>query len=75
MKRGIVLGALVAVGALSVAAAGWQGQPPGPKVVEIKTLGVSDTLYVLTGGGGNSLALIDENSGGVVLVDTKYCVS
>jgi glyoxylase-like metal-dependent hydrolase (beta-lactamase superfamily II) len=71
MKRSIVLGALVAVGALSVAAAGGQGQPAGSKVVEMRTLGVSDTLYVLTGGGGNSLALVDENSGGVILVDTK----
>ena len=30
-----------------------------------------DTLYHLTGGGANALALIDENNGGVVLVDSK----
>jgi glyoxylase-like metal-dependent hydrolase (beta-lactamase superfamily II) len=39
--------------------------------VRIDTLNVRDTLYHLSGGGGNTLALIDENSGGVVLIDTK----
>jgi cyclase len=68
MRRGIVLGALMVVGALSLAA---QGQPQGPKVVRMLTLNVSDTLYLLTGGGGNTLALVDENMGGVVVIDTK----
>jgi cyclase len=68
MRRGIVLGALIAVSALSLAA---QGQPQGPKVVKMTTLNVRDTLYLLTGGGGNTLALIDEIGGGVVLIDTQ----
>lgn len=68
MRRGIVLGALIAIGAVALAA---QRQPEGPKVVKMVTLNVRDTLYLLTGGGGNTLALIDENSGGVILIDTQ----
>ena len=41
------------------------------QVVRIDTLSVMDTLYHLSGGGANALALIDENNGGVVLVDSK----
>jgi cyclase len=69
MKRAGVLSALIAVGALSVAAAGSQRptQGPGAKVVEIQKL--KDNLYLLTGGGGNSAALVTDL--GVVLVDTK----
>jgi cyclase len=74
MRRAIVLGALIVVGALSAAvsamqqppAAGRAGQAP-PMVVEIEKL--KDTLYVLRGGGGNTAALITAN--GVVLVDAK----
>jgi glyoxylase-like metal-dependent hydrolase (beta-lactamase superfamily II) len=68
MRRGIVLGALIVVSALSLAA---QGRPQGPKVVKMATLNVRDTLYLLTGGGGNTLALVDEIGGGVVLIDTQ----
>ncbi len=39
------------------------------KVVKLRTLSPGDTLYVLLGGGGNSLALIGDD--GVVLIDTK----
>jgi cyclase len=82
MRRGIVLGVLVAVGGLSLAAAGFQtppagaGQgrgdgrgrgPQGPTVAEIEK--VNDRLYMITGGGGNTAAFITDN--GVVLVDTK----
>ena len=81
MKRGIVLGVLLAVGGLSLAAAGFQapagaGQgrgegrgrgPQGPNVAEIEK--VNDRLYMITGGGGNTAAFITDN--GVVLVDTK----
>ena len=63
--------AMVVVAALSVAAAGTQGQEEEPKTVRIDTLNVRDTLYHLSGGGGNTLALIDEINGGGVLVDTK----
>ena len=69
MKRAGVLSALIAVGALSLAAAGSQraAQRAGAKVVEIQKL--KDNLYLLTGGGGNSAALVTDL--GVVLVDTK----
>jgi cyclase len=79
MKRGIVLAVLLAVGGLSLAAAGFQapaGQgrgegrgrgPQGPNVAEIEK--VNDRLYMITGGGGNTAAFLTEN--GVVLVDTK----
>jgi cyclase len=69
MKRAGVLSALIAVGALSLAAAGSQRPAPraGAKVVEIQKL--KDNLYMLTGGGGNSAALVTDL--GVVLVDTK----
>ena len=46
-------------------------QRKGAKVVKIHSLGVFDTLYFISGGGGNTLVLIDEDNGGVVLVDTK----
>src|SRR5204863_3662639 len=39
------------------------------KTVKLFTLSPGDVLYVLTGGGGNSLALAAES--GVVLIDTK----
>lgn len=56
---------------LSLAAAGAGAQEQEPKTVRIDTLNVMDTLYHLSGGGANSLALIDEINGGVVLIDTK----
>ena len=87
MKRGIVLGALIAVAGLSLAAAGFQappagaGQgrgegrrgegrgrgPQGPPVAQIEK--VSDILYELLGGGGNTAVFITD--GGVTIVDTK----
>jgi cyclase len=79
MKRVFVLGVLLAVGGLSLAATGLQapaaGQgrgergrgPQGPNVAEIEK--VNDRLYMITGGGGNTAAFLVE--GGVVLVDTK----
>jgi cyclase len=82
MKRGSVLGVVVAVGALSMTLAGFQnppagaGQgrgegrgrgPQGPPVAEIEK--VRDNLYMITGGGGNTAAFITD--AGVVLVDTK----
>jgi cyclase len=69
MTRASVLSALIAVGALSLTAAGSQRptQRAGAKVVEIQKL--KDNLYLLTGGGGNSAAFVTDL--GVVLVDTK----
>ncbi len=56
---------------LSLVAAGAGAQEQESKTVRIDTLNVMDTLYHLSGGGANSLALIDEVNGGVVLIDTK----
>ncbi len=69
MRRGIVLGILVMVGGLSVAAAALQQPPPAPHVDNINVEKVKDNLYVLRGGGGNTAAFITAT--GVVVVDTK----
>ena len=66
MRRMIVLGALVAVGTVSMAL---HAQQAGPKEIKVQSLNVSDNLYVLSGGGGHTLALTIDS--GVVLVDTK----
>ncbi len=55
-----------------VAAAARQAPPPAQgerRTVRLRTLGPGDVLYVLIGGGGNSLALMRDE--GVVLVDAK----
>lgn len=68
MKRGLVLGLLAAVGALSLTVTAYQ-QPPqqGPKVVEVDK--VKDNLFVLKGGGGNTAVFVTTT--GVVVVDAK----
>jgi glyoxylase-like metal-dependent hydrolase (beta-lactamase superfamily II) len=72
MKRSIVLGLLLGIGAVSMAAQA----PAGPKVIDI--LKLKDTLYVLTSStpgdqatfsGGNVAVFITD--GGVTLVDDK----
>ena len=65
MRRGIVLGTVIAVGALSLAAAAYQ--TPAPKIVEVEKL--KDNLFMLKGGGGNTAVFV--TSTGVVVVDTK----
>lgn len=68
MKRTLILGALVALGALSLTVSAYQPQQASaPKMVE--TQKVRDNLYMLTGGGGNTAVFI--GSTGVVVVDTK----
>src|SRR5437867_1884323 len=72
MKRGIVLGILIALSALSMSVAAWQQRAGGAgqaqaRVVEADKL--RDNLYVMRGGGGNSAVFITAN--GVVVVDTK----
>ena len=68
MSRRIVLGTLVAVGALSLGVAAFQ-QPPAPAAMVVEADKIKDNLYVLKGGGGNSSVLITAN--GVIVVDTK----
>jgi glyoxylase-like metal-dependent hydrolase (beta-lactamase superfamily II) len=74
MKRAIVLGTVVIVGALSLAVSAYQQPPAGgaaqaaaPKVVEVEKL--RDNLFMLKGGGGNTAVFVGTN--GVVVVDTK----
>ncbi len=68
MKRGLVLGLLVAVGALSLTVRAYQPpQQQGPKVVEVDK--VKDNLFVLKGGGGNTAVFVATT--GVVVVDAK----
>ena len=69
MRRWARPALLAAACSLPAAAAG--GAPQDERVVEIDTLNVRDVLYHLWGGGANTVALIDEINGGVVLVDTK----
>ncbi|HEX5110519.1 MAG TPA: MBL fold metallo-hydrolase [Vicinamibacterales bacterium] len=84
MKRRIVLTSLVIVGLFSIAAGAMQQQPAGrggapgggrginfgtPSVDNLQVEKLTDTLYVLRGGGGNTAAFITAN--GVLLVDTK----
>ncbi len=63
-KRATALGALLFIGAVSLAVT--EAEQGGP-VVEVER--IKDNLYVLRGGGGNSAAFV--TSDGVVLVDTK----
>ena len=79
MKRTVVLGVLVAFGALSIAVSGQA--PPGPSdksIAATKIEKVKDNLYIITGSGvedttafsgGNVAVFITE--GGVTLIDTK----
>ena len=66
--RMLVLGALMAAGAVSLAVStAVTTAEQGQRVVEVERL--KENLYVLRGGGGNSAAFV--TSDGVVLVDTK----
>src|SRR5919197_4148174 len=71
MKRSIVLGVLVALGALSLVVAAQQagrgGQQQAPRTIDVEKL--KDNLFVLKGGGGNTAVFI--TSTGVVVVDAK----
>jgi cyclase len=73
MKRGLVLGAIVVVGALlaaigaAFATVGAAQQTPSAASIQVDK--VRDNLYVLRGGGGNTAAFITAK--GVTLVDAK----
>ncbi len=66
MRRLVVLGVLVAVGALSMGLAALQR---GGGQQEIGVTQVRDNLYLLSGGGGNTAVFV--TSDGVVVVDAK----
>ncbi len=61
--------AIMIVSLLAVA----NGQETGDKTVRLDTLGVQDTVYHLSDGGGNTLVFLDEDSAepGILLIDTK----
>ncbi|MGH9147676.1 MAG: MBL fold metallo-hydrolase [Vicinamibacterales bacterium] len=73
MKRYVVLGLVVVVGALTSVVAAWQQPPagrggqPAPMVIEVEKL--RDNFFVLRGGGGNTAVYV--TAAGVTLVDTK----
>ena len=70
MKRVVVLGMLMAVGAASITVAAFQQPSDKPKVLEATK--IRDTLYVLRGDGndgGNTAVFITAT--GVIVVDTK----
>ncbi len=66
MRRVLVLGMLLALGALTVAKA-QSPAPDAPKVIEVDK--VKDNLWVLRGGGGNTAVFV--TAAGVVVVDAK----
>jgi len=66
MKRTMVLGLLIALGALGAVKA-QQAPANAPKVIDVEK--VKDNLYVLRGGGGNTAVFI--TGAGVVVVDAK----
>jgi len=67
MKRFVVLGVLVVIGALTLGVAAQQ-QSNAPKVLEVTKL--KDNLYVLKGGGGNTAVFIMGD--GVTVIDAKF---
>lgn len=73
MKRLAILGSIVAAGLMAAGLSAQQGPPPGgrppalPGITEIEK--VSDNVYKIFGGGGNTTVFV--RSDGVVLVDTK----
>jgi cyclase len=67
MKRHIILGSLLVVGAISIAVA--QQAPPQPSANALMVTKLKDNLYVLKGGGGNTSVFITAN--GVTVIDTK----
>ena len=66
MKRVFVLGALIAIGSVSVATVGLQ-QSQAPKVIAVDKL--KDNLFLLKGGGGNTAVFVGAT--GVTVVDAK----
>ena len=66
MRRGLLLGTLIAIGTFSLGLRAYQ-QPSGPKVIEVDK--VKDNLFVLKGGGGNTAVFVGAD--GVTVVDAK----
>ena len=69
MRRIITAASLASALGLTAVAAPPLLQSSASRIVKMQTLNVRDILYILSGGGGNTLALMRDD--GVVLVDTK----
>ena len=69
--RSVISFASLIVVSVALTTVTFDGQQTGQKTVRMHALSPGDTLYVLMDGGGHSIALADEVSGGVVLIDTK----
>ncbi len=67
-KRSLVLGLIVASGALTLSVQAYQ-QPAAPAARVVEVDKVKENLFVLKGGGGNSAVFI--TAAGVTIVDTK----
>jgi len=67
MKRHVVLGSLIVVGALAIAAAAQQAPAPSAAALQVEKL--KENLFVLRGGGGNTAVFVQTD--GVTVVDTK----
>ena len=70
LPRAALVGLAVA-GALALVIAPPSSGQPAAQAVRMHSLSPGDSVYILLDGGGHSLALVDEDSGGVVLIDTK----
>jgi glyoxylase-like metal-dependent hydrolase (beta-lactamase superfamily II) len=68
MKREVVLGALIAIGALTLAVHAAQ-QPAAPAAMVVEVDKLKDNLFMLRGGGGNTTVFVGAD--GVTIVDTK----
>jgi cyclase len=69
MKRQVVLGALIVVGVLTIAAAAQQAPAPAPAPTALQVERLRENLFVLRGGGGNTAVFVQ--TAGVTVVDTK----
>jgi cyclase len=67
MRRIVILAMVVAAAGSAIALKAAQTPPAQPQTAEIEK--VKENLYMISGGGGNTAALVTEK--GVVLVDTK----
>ena len=76
MRWVLVMWCSASVAIVAVAAVQRQTAPANPFVgstgdVQVEVLGTGADVYLVSGGGGNTLAVVDEASGGIVLVDPK----
>jgi hypothetical protein len=72
MKRCLVLGTLLMIGALSLTVAGLQAPPPGPTPAALtatKIEKVKDNLYVITGSGASDQAAFSGGNTAVFITD------